>query len=76
METELTVTMELAGKLAAKSPLALKAGKEELNRLRDIPHHQGLETMDDLFSALCATEDATEGVQAFLGKRALVWKER
>ncbi|MGE5190144.1 MAG: enoyl-CoA hydratase/isomerase family protein [Gemmatimonadota bacterium] len=69
-------TMALAEKLAAKSPLALKAGKEGLNRLRDIPYHQGLDTMDDLFSALCATEDATEGVQAFLGKRAPAWKER
>jgi len=69
-------TMRLAEKLAAKSPLALRIGKEGLNRLQDIPYHQGLDAMDDLFATLCATEDAVEGVQAFLGKRAPKWKER
>lgn len=69
-------TMQLAEKLAAKSPLALKIGKEGLNRLRDVPYHQGLDAMDDLFATLCATEDAVEGVQAFLGKRRPAWKER
>ncbi|HEX9227075.1 MAG TPA: enoyl-CoA hydratase-related protein [Arthrobacter sp.] len=71
-----SATMALADKLAAKSPLALQAGKEGINRLRDVPYHQGLDTMDDLFSGLCATEDAVEGVQAFLKKRAPAWKER
>ena len=69
-------TMELAEKLAAKSPLALRIGKEGINRLQDVPYHQGLDTMDDLFATLCSTEDAVEGVQAFLGKRAPKWKER
>lgn len=71
-----TATMQLAEKLAAKSPLALRTGKEGINRLRDVPYHQALDTMDDLFSGLCATEDAVEGVQAFLGKRAPQWKGR
>jgi enoyl-CoA hydratase/carnithine racemase len=69
-------TMELAAKLAAKSPLALRIGKEGMNRLQDLPYHQGLDAMDDLFATLCATEDAAEGVQAFLGKRRPEWKER
>jgi enoyl-CoA hydratase/carnithine racemase len=69
-------TMELAAKLAAKSPLALRIGKEGMNRLQDVPYHQGLDAMDDLFATLCATEDAVEGVQAFLGKRAPEWRER
>ena len=69
-------TMQLAEKLAAKSPLALRIGKEEINRLQDFPYHQKLDTMDDLFATLCSTEDAVEGVQAFLGKRSPNWKER
>lgn len=71
-----SATMQLAEKLAAKSPLALRIGKEGLNRLEDVPYHQGLDLMDDLFATLCATEDAVEGVQAFLGKRPPNWRER
>lgn len=68
--------MELAHKLAGKSPLALKIGKEGLNRLQDLPYHQGLDIMDDLFATLASSEDAVEGVGAFLAKRPAVWKER
>ena len=66
----------LAGKLAAKSPLALQIGKEGINRLHATPYHQGLDLMDDLFATLCSTEDAVEGVSAFLGKRPPEWKKR
>lgn len=69
-------TLELAEKLVAKSPLALGIGKEGLRRLQDVPYHQGLESMDDLFAALCATEDAEEGVRAFLEKRQPSWQKR
>ena len=68
-------TLKLARKLVAKSPIALRIGKEGLRRLEDVPYHQGLESMDDLFAALCATHDAEEGVQAFLEKRKPHWKE-
>ena len=69
-------TLKLATKLASKSPLALQIGKEGLNRLQDLPYHEGLDAMDDLFATLAATEDAVEGVTSFLTKRAPVWKER
>lgn len=39
-----------------------------LNRLHDHKCHDRLNVGDDLFAALCATEDAEEGVQAFLEK--------
>jgi 1,4-dihydroxy-2-naphthoyl-CoA synthase len=32
--------------------------------------------MDDLFATLCSTEDAVEGVSAFLAKRTPEWKKR
>ena len=69
-------TLKLAEKLVSKSPLALKIGKEGLKRLQDVPYHQGLDSMDDLFATLCATQDAEEGVKAFLEKRQPEWKER
>ncbi|ACG73237.1 Enoyl-CoA hydratase/isomerase [Anaeromyxobacter sp. K] len=68
--------LKLAQKLSAKSPLALRIGKEGLNRLPDLPALERIDLADDLFATLAATEDAVEGVSAFLGKRAPTWKER
>jgi len=69
-------TLEMAGKLAAKSPLALQIGKAGIYGMMDVPYHKGLDTLSDRFAALCATEDAEEGVKAFLEKRKPEWRER
>lgn len=69
-------TRALAGKLAAKSPLALRIGKTGMCRMADIPYHQALDYMDELFASLCATEDAQEGIAAFQERRTPVWKLR
>ena len=69
-------TMKLAEKVASKSPSSLKIGKEGLNRIYEHKYHDNLTAMDDLFAALCATEDAEEGVAAFQEKRKPVWKNR
>jgi enoyl-CoA hydratase/carnithine racemase len=67
--------MELAAKLAAKSPLALQIGKVGIYGMQDVPYHQGLDLLGELFAGLCVTEDAEEGVKAFLEKREPVWRE-
>jgi enoyl-CoA hydratase/carnithine racemase len=69
-------TMELAGKLAAKSPLAMQIGKNAIYSMQDVPYHQAVDYLSELFAALCSTEDAKEGVQAFLEKRKPEWQER
>lgn len=69
-------TLQLAKKLTTKSPLALRIGKEGLNRLLESNYRQNLDEMDDLFATLCATDDAEEGVTAFLEKRPPEWQER
>ena len=69
-------TLELAAKLAAKSPLALQMGKAGIYGMQDVPYHKALDMLSERFAALCCTEDAEEGVQAFLGKRKPEWKER
>jgi len=62
-------TMELARKLASKSPLALQTGKKGIYTSADMPYEKGVELLGGLFAALCATEDAEAGVKAFLAKK-------
>ncbi len=69
-------TLELATKLAAKSPLALQIGKSGIYGMQDVPYHQALDYLGDLFAALCSTQDAEEGVKAFLERRKPEWRER
>jgi len=68
-------TIELAEKLAAKSPLAIQIGKTGIYGMQDLPYHQALDYLGELFAALCSTEDAKEGVDAFLQKRKPEWKQ-
>lgn len=68
------VTMELAAKLAKKSPQAVQIGKTGIYAMSEIPYHQALDYMDELFASLCGTEDAREGIKAFQEKRKPEWK--
>lgn len=69
-------TMELARKLAVKSPLALRTGKRGLQQMEGLPLERAVEYAGERFAALAATEDAREGLLAFLEKRQPTWKER
>jgi enoyl-CoA hydratase/carnithine racemase len=68
-------TIKFAQKIAEKSPLALKIGKCGIYQMQDLPYHQAIDYMGELFSGLCTTKDAEEGVKAFLEKRKPSWKE-
>jgi enoyl-CoA hydratase len=61
--------METALQLAAKSPLALEAAKQAVNRALAGDHAQNLEREADRFGELFASEDAKEGLTAFAEKR-------
>ena len=69
-------TMAWAEKLAQKSPLSIRAGKTGIYGMSDLPYHQALDYLGEIFAALCATEDAREGLSAFEEKRTPVWKLR
>jgi len=69
-------TLKLAAKLAKKSPLAVQIGKTGIYGMSEVPYHQALDYVDELFASLCATEDAREGIEAFQEKRKPVWKGR
>jgi len=68
--------MELANQLAAKSPIALQMGKRAFYTVADMEYTKALDYMNQVMAELCTTEDAKEGVDAFLSKREPQWKER
>lgn len=60
---------ELAFKIAKKSPIGLKVAIELLNYSKNSPFEQGVEKEAQLFGAIFESEDAKEGIQAFIEKR-------
>ncbi len=68
--------MGLANKLAEKSPVALQMGKQSFYGMSDLEFGKAMAYSNELFAGLCVTEDAKEGVDAFLTKRKPEWKQR
>jgi len=66
----MTQAMKLAEELAGKSPLAMRYCKAAVNASADTDLATGQRIERDLFALAFATEDQTEGMQAFLQKRA------
>jgi enoyl-CoA hydratase len=62
--------LETARELASKSPVALSLAKRLCNLTLGIDHAGGLETEAHEFGELFASEDAKEGLAAFVEKRA------
>jgi enoyl-CoA hydratase/carnithine racemase len=65
-----------AAVLAAKSPVAVQNAKSAFYVAADLNYDKAFAYMNEAFARLCATEDAKEGVAAFLEKRRPTWKER
>jgi enoyl-CoA hydratase len=62
-------TLETAGLIASKGPLAIAAAKEATNRALQGAHAENLERESDRFGELFSSADAKEGMTAFLEKR-------
>jgi enoyl-CoA hydratase len=67
---------EWAAKLAAKSPLIMRLGKEAMRRQLDMPLEDALDYLRAQLTLALSTEDIVEGVTAFFEKRPPVWKGR
>ncbi len=65
----LAETLETARTIAAKSPLALAAAKVALNHALQGDHVENLLLEADRFGDLFSSEDAKEGMTAFIEKR-------
>ncbi len=66
----MTQAMKLAEELAGKSPLAMRYCKAAVNAAADTDLTTGQRIECDLFALTFASEDQTEGMSAFLEKRA------
>lgn len=67
-------TYLFAKKLADKSPIAMQLGKKSFYKMEDLDFKSAMELTDNHFAALCTTDDAQEGIDAFLNKRKPEWK--
>jgi enoyl-CoA hydratase len=62
-------TVELAGMISGKAPVAVRFAKEAVNASSNLPLSEGLRLEGDLYLLLQTTRDRSEGVSAFLNKR-------
>jgi enoyl-CoA hydratase len=67
---------EWASKLASKSPLIMRLGKDAMYRQLDMPFEDALDYLRAQLSLAMSTQDIVEGVQAFFEKREPKWKGR
>jgi enoyl-CoA hydratase len=65
----LNAARELAAEISANGPVAVRHAKAAANRAFDVDLISGLEYEADQFALLFATEDAREGMGAFVEKR-------
>lgn len=71
LEAEVAQILKL---LAAKSPIGMKLGKEAFYAMADMPFEEALDFLSQKIAEVAATEDAKEGITAFLEKRQPVFK--
>ncbi|MCW3056473.1 MAG: enoyl-CoA hydratase/isomerase family protein [Solirubrobacterales bacterium] len=65
-----------AGRLAGKSPVIMRLGKEAMRRQLDMPLDDALDYLRAQLTLALSTEDIVEGVGAFFEKREPQWKGR
>jgi enoyl-CoA hydratase len=71
-----TAVQAWAAKLAAKSPVIMRLGKDAMFRQQDMAFLDALEYLHAQLSLALSTDDIVEGVSAFFEKREPQWKGR
>jgi enoyl-CoA hydratase/carnithine racemase len=62
--------------IAAKAPLAVQLGRKAMSVAQDMGLNEALDYLCGQLGVVVATEDAVEGMTAFVQKREPVWKGR
>jgi enoyl-CoA hydratase len=75
-EETLDTAVDLAARIAALSPIAVQQAKQAILRADELPLSAGLDFERRAFFLLFATDDQSEGMQAFTEKRPATWTGR
>jgi enoyl-CoA hydratase/carnithine racemase len=67
---------ELARQIASLSPAVLRLGRDAFYSMADLEFERALDFLQAMLTVNLGTEDAIEGVRAFLEKREPAWKGR
>jgi enoyl-CoA hydratase len=70
------VVSDWAQKLARKSPVLMKLGKDAMYRQQDMAYDDAIDFLRSQLTIAFSTEDIQEGVRAFFDKRDPEWKGR
>ncbi len=74
VESFLDEALSLAEEIAGRAPVAVRAGKEAVNKIFEGSLTEGLSHEKELFYNLFSTVDQKEGMQAFIEKRKANWQ--
>jgi enoyl-CoA hydratase/carnithine racemase len=69
-------TRQLAGRITEASSLIVSIGKRAFYKQIELEQSDAYEMAKEVMTSNALTEDAQEGIAAFLGKRAPCWRDR
>ena len=72
----MSAAMEMAERICRNAPLAVRAHKESILRLLEVPKTAANPLVKDIMSRVTDSEDAREGTRAFAEKRPPAWQNR
>ena len=75
-DSYLDKAIELARDIASKPSIAVRLGKESINKALDLTIEEGIEWERKNFYMLFSSEDKFEGMKAFIEKRKAEWKHK
>ena len=65
---------ETLASLSSKSPIGIRIGKDAFYAMSEMPFEEGIDYLCEALARAISTQDAVEGMQAFIQKRKPIFK--